>query len=90
MRCPKIRPAGEWPALRLPGFRRGVKANVVSHDRAAQLMGALKHPFVRDVIGVVLLRRQDIDLPKTQLSGNGVIHVDIEIESDGHEAPSIK
>jgi hypothetical protein len=33
---------------------------------------------------------QDIDMPKAQLRGDGMIHVDIEVQSDGHYAPSLK
>ena len=67
-----------------------VKTNVVSHERTAQLAGALEKQFIRQRVGTILLGGQNIDLPKAQLPSNGMINADIEIERDGHEAPSIK
>ena len=76
--------ANERPILPLPILSHRFETDVVRHQRAAQLAGALKQSIVYEPISAVVLGGQHIHLPQAQLSGNGVIDVHIEVEADGH------
>ena len=47
-------------------------------------MGADQEVEVGCLLAAVFLRGQDVDLPQAQLRRDGVVNVDIEIESDAH------
>lgn len=82
--------AAKRPTFGLQVFRHGFESNVVGDDRPAKLARTLQQKFVRELRSVVVLRGEDVDLSEAQLGRDGMIDVDVEIESDGHRFPPIR
>jgi hypothetical protein len=80
----------EWPAALLSVFCQSVQADVVSYERPTELTRAFEEEIVGQRSRAVLLCRQDIHLPKSQLGRNGVVDVNIEVQADGHRTRSLK
>jgi hypothetical protein len=52
-----------------------------------QLASTFKEKFVVERVRAVVLRGQNVNLPESQLRGDGVINVHVEVECDSHAAP---
>lgn len=82
--------AAKRMALCLPVLRQGLESDVMSDEGTSQPTCMFQKQFIREAICPVFLRSQDIDLAKSQLTRNGAIDVDIEVERDGHVTPNVK
>jgi len=68
----------------LPVLRHGLKSDVVCKKWTAERAGAFEKQIIGQLIVPILLSRQDIDRTKAQLCRDGVINVNVAIESDWH------
>lgn len=58
-----------------------VKSTIVGNNWASEAAGLLEQQVIGKAIGTVLLRCQHFDLPESQLGGNCMIDMDVEVKS---------
>src|SRR5262249_51660816 len=72
------------PIFGLPLFGHGLEADIVRHDGTPELACTFQQGVILELRCSIVLRGNYIHSSQAQLGGDGVIDVNVEIESDGH------